>query len=76
VHDFGSEGEPRRSISLIKATPARLIGHVVAPDEESAIKKAIDEFKITDPYTKRRLMLILSSAPWNLGSLGVRATYG
>jgi hypothetical protein len=39
----------RWRISLIKATPAHLIGHVSAPDEESAIKKAIEEFKITDP---------------------------
>jgi hypothetical protein len=46
----------RWRISLIKATPARLIGYVTAPDAESAIAKAIDEFKITDPYTKRRLI--------------------
>jgi hypothetical protein len=46
----------RWHISLIKATPARLIGHVEAPDEESAIKKAIEEFKITDPDVRRRLI--------------------
>jgi hypothetical protein len=46
----------RWRISLIKATPARLIGHVEAPDAESAIKKAIEEFKITDPYGRRRLI--------------------
>jgi hypothetical protein len=48
--------EKRWRISLIKATPARLIGHVAAPDEASAIKKAIEEFKITDPERQRRLI--------------------
>jgi hypothetical protein len=43
-------------ISLIKATPARLIGHVEAPDAETAIAKAIEAFKITDPYVRRRLI--------------------
>jgi hypothetical protein len=33
-----------------------LIGHVEAPDEESAIKRAIEEFKITDPKRQRRLI--------------------
>jgi hypothetical protein len=33
-----------------------LIGYVVAPDEESAIKKAIDEFKVTDLERQRRLI--------------------
>jgi hypothetical protein len=30
----------------IRGTPARLIGIVYAPDEQSAIDKAIDEFKV------------------------------
>jgi hypothetical protein len=46
----------RWRISLIKAMPARLLGHVEAPDEESAIKKAIEEFKITDQPRQRRLI--------------------
>jgi hypothetical protein len=46
----------RWRISLIKATPARLIGHVTAPDAETAIAKAIEEFKITDPSQQRRLI--------------------
>jgi hypothetical protein len=46
----------RWRICLIKATPAALIGHVGAPDEEAAIKQAIEEFKITDPYRQRRLI--------------------
>jgi hypothetical protein len=33
-----------------------LIGHVEAPDAETAIKKAIEEFKITDPERQRRLI--------------------
>jgi hypothetical protein len=43
-------------ISLIKATPAAMMGYVDAPDEESAIKQAIEAFKITDPQTERRLI--------------------
>jgi hypothetical protein len=30
----------------IKGTPAILLGHVEAPDEGTAIKKAIDQFEI------------------------------
>jgi hypothetical protein len=33
-----------------------MIGHVEAPDEERAIAKAIEEFKITDPDRQRRLI--------------------
>jgi hypothetical protein len=46
----------RWCISLINATPAALLGYVEAPDAESAIKKAIEEFKITDPQKQRRLI--------------------
>jgi hypothetical protein len=51
----------RWRISLIKASPARLIGHVETSDAESAIKKAIEEFKITDPYVRRRLIAQLQT---------------
>jgi hypothetical protein len=44
------------SISLIKGTPAAVIGYVDAPDAESAIKKAIKEFEIKDPQKQRRLI--------------------
>jgi hypothetical protein len=47
---------PRWRISLIKATPAAVIGYVEAPDAETAIAKAIEEFKITDPQKQRRLI--------------------
>ena len=39
----------------IRAKPAALLGHVEAPDAETAIKKAIDEFAI-DPALHKRLL--------------------
>ena len=39
----------RWAIYHITGTPAKLLGHVEAPDEESAIKQAIEEFGITNP---------------------------
>ena len=46
----------RWRISRLKATPAQYIGEVEAPDEASAIKKAIEEFDIKDPHNQRRLV--------------------
>jgi hypothetical protein len=43
------------NIYHIKGTPAVLLGHVEAPDEESAIKRAIEEFKIGPTIQKRLL---------------------
>jgi hypothetical protein len=43
------------NIYHIKGTPAILLGHVEAPDEESAIKRAIEEFKISRTIQKRLL---------------------
>jgi hypothetical protein len=48
--------EYRRNIFLLRATPATPIGGVSAPDAASAIKKAIEEFEITDPQKQKRLM--------------------
>jgi hypothetical protein len=47
---------PSWRISLIKATPAAIVGYVEAPNAEAAIAKAIEEFKITDPQKQRRLI--------------------
>ena len=48
--------EHRWRISLIKSTPAAELGTVSAPDAESAIAKAIEEWGITEPHRHRRLM--------------------
>ena len=34
--------------TLLKATPAKYLGHVHAPDEASAIKEAAKEFRVPD----------------------------
>ena len=44
------------NIYRLRGTPAQLIGRVEAPDEATAIKKAIEEFKITNPVMQRRLI--------------------
>jgi hypothetical protein len=43
------------AISRIKGTPATMIGHIEAPDAETAIKDAIKRFGITDPEGQERL---------------------
>ena len=43
------------AIYRLKGTPAALFGHVEAPDAETAIKKAIDEFAINPALHKRLL---------------------
>jgi hypothetical protein len=43
------------AIYRLKGTPAALLGHVDAPDEATAIKKAIDEFAI-EPALHKRLL--------------------
>jgi hypothetical protein len=45
----------RWRISL-EATPAAIVGYVDAPDAETAIEKAIEEFKITDPQNQQQLI--------------------
>jgi hypothetical protein len=46
----------RWAVYHITGTPAKLLGHVEAPDEESAIKQAIEEFGITNPQLQKRLL--------------------
>jgi hypothetical protein len=46
---------PTWSIYHIKGTPAAFLGHVEAPDEEAAIKRAIEEFEIRPELQKRLL---------------------
>jgi hypothetical protein len=46
----------RWAIYHITVTPAKLLGHVEAPDEGSAIKQAIEEFGITNPQLQKRLL--------------------
>jgi hypothetical protein len=48
---------PRWQIVRLKATPARFIGLVDAPDEESAIKVAIEQFEIPPEDQKRLIAL-------------------
>jgi hypothetical protein len=49
-------GKPQTwSIYHLKGTPAAFLGHVEAPDEESAIRKAIKEFEIS-PALQNRLL--------------------
>jgi hypothetical protein len=45
----------RWNIYHIKGTPAVLLGQVEAPDEDSAIRRAIGEFKISPALQKRLL---------------------
>jgi hypothetical protein len=42
-------------IVRLKGTPAALIGYVNAPDQEQAIKRAIEAFGISDPVRQSRL---------------------
>jgi hypothetical protein len=43
------------AIYRLKGTPAKLLGHVEAPSEESAIKRAIEEFNVPPELQKRLL---------------------
>jgi hypothetical protein len=44
------------------ATPAVLVGIVEAPDEETAIKKTIEEYEINNPEQQKPLVAGLSHA--------------
>ena len=43
----------RWRITLLKATPAKFIGYVRAPDAKSAIETAIADYKISDRLVDR-----------------------
>jgi hypothetical protein len=45
----------RLAIYHIKGTPAKFIGSVSAPDEETALKKAVVELEI-DPKIRNRIV--------------------
>jgi hypothetical protein len=47
----------RWRISPIKATPAKLVGYVDAPDADAAIKEAIKEYEVKDRDQKRLVAL-------------------
>jgi len=56
--------EHRWQISLIKATPAKYLGSVYAPDEGAAIEAAAREFKIDDTL-KDRLVARRDQKGWD-----------
>ena len=43
-------------VSRIKGSAAAFVGRVYAPDAETAIKRAIEEFAITNPEHQKRLV--------------------
>ena len=45
----------RWQITRIKSTPITVLGTVEAPDAETAIKIAIEQFNVTDPDQQQRL---------------------
>jgi hypothetical protein len=52
----GSATEPTWYVYRLRHTPATFVGVVEAPDAETAIKKAIEQFNITDPQQQKRLV--------------------
>jgi hypothetical protein len=51
------KAEIRWRVVRINSTPAKLIGHVYAPDDKTAIKRAIAQFDIQKPR-RNRLMAV------------------
>jgi hypothetical protein len=52
----GFAPEPTWYVYRLRHTPASFVGSVEAPDAETAIKRAIEEFNITDPQQQKRLI--------------------
>jgi len=52
----GFASEPTWYVYRLRHTPATFVGSVEAPDAETAIKKAIEKFNITDPQQQKRLI--------------------
>ena len=48
----------RWQIYHIKCAPAKFIGTVTAPDEETALKKAVSELEI-DPKIRNRIVALM-----------------
>jgi hypothetical protein len=53
---IASQKEYSWNVTRIRGTPAQFIGVVNAPDKDTAIKRAIEQFKITNPEHRKRLM--------------------
>ena len=49
--------EHRWRIVRITATPGKLLGYVYAPDEETALKRAIAQFDVQRPWRNRLLAI-------------------
>jgi 1,2-phenylacetyl-CoA epoxidase PaaB subunit len=52
----GFAPEPTWYVFHLRHTPATFVGSVEAPDAETAIKRAIEKFNITDPQQQQRLI--------------------
>ena len=46
----------RWEVRRITGTPAKFVDSVMAPDADSAVAKAIEEYGITDPTKQRKLV--------------------
>jgi len=56
AHSTRSKKLYRWRIARIRGTPAEIIGHIEAPDADTAIKEAVRKYRITDPEKQKRLI--------------------
>jgi hypothetical protein len=47
----------RPTVAFELAAPGALMGHVTAPNEETALARAYDEFEITSPAERKRIIV-------------------